>query len=35
MSGTERIADALVRWWHEDGRRAVALAELERTRARR
>ena len=32
MSHSERIADALVRWWHEDGRRAVALADSERSR---
>ena len=27
MSRSQRIASALVRWWHADGRRAIALAE--------
>jgi hypothetical protein len=35
MSGTERIADALVRWWHADGRRAIYLADSERRREAR
>ena len=30
MSGPARIADELVRWWHADGRRAVAQADNER-----